>query len=24
MWIIFALVIGHVTRRVRSDRSMWW
>jgi len=26
MWIIFALppVIGHVTRRMRSDRFLWW
>jgi len=26
MWIIFAPppVIGHVTRPMRSDRSMWW
>jgi len=25
MWIIFPTpMIGHVTRRMRSDRSMWW
>jgi len=24
MWIIFAPVIGHVTRRMHSDHSRWW
>jgi len=24
MWIIWPPVIGHVTRRMRSDHSRWW